>query len=195
MIFERLKEFKILLASQSPRRQQLLKDLGIDFEIKVIDGIEEGYPENLKSHEIALYLAEHKARHYTDYIDDKTILITADTIVWLNNEVLEKPVDFNDAVNILKKLSGNKHSVITGICLMTKSKSKSFYVETEVSFKNLSEEEIKYYIENYKPYDKAGAYGIQEWIGYVGIEKISGSYYNVVGLPVQKLYTELNNFI
>jgi len=195
MLHTKYKDFKIILASQSPRRQQLLKELGLDFEILILPDIEENYPENLKSHEIALFLAEHKASHYKHIVDEKTIVITADTIVWQDDEVLGKPVDFDDAVKILSKLSGNSHKVITGMCLMAKEKVKTFFSETEVFFKTLSKDEIKYYVENYRPYDKAGAYGIQEWIGFVGIEKINGPYFNVVGLPVQKLYTELMNFI
>jgi len=195
MVNEIFKNYDIVLASQSPRRQQLLKETGLNFSIKIIDGIEENYSENLNSYEIPIFLAKQKASFYQDFLTDSTILITADTIVWLNDEVLSKPQNFDDAFNILKKLSGKKHEVITGICLTSKSKQKSFYSLTEVFFKNLEENEINYYIENYKPYDKAGAYGIQEWIGYVGIEKISGCYYNVVGLPIQKLFSELTNFI
>lgn len=195
MLINKLKNYKIILASQSPRRQNLLKELGLNFEVIIIPDIDEKYPENLKAENIAMYLAEHKASHYTDLIDDNTILITADTIVWQDNEVLEKPLDFDDAVKILRKLSGRSHKVLTGMCLKKKEKTKTFFSETDVFFKNLADDEIFYYIENYKPYDKAGAYGIQEWIGFVGIEKISGSYFNVVGLPIQKLYSELMNFI
>lgn len=188
---EHLQDFEILLASQSPRRQQLLKELGLDYKIKLKEGIEENYPENLKRQEVALFLAEHKASAYEADLQEKQIIITADTIVCLADEVLNKPKDRDNAIEMLEKLSGNKHTVITGVCLKSKNKTVSFTAETNVFFKELTKEEIEYYLDTYKPYDKAGAYGIQEWIGFIGIEKISGSYFNVVGLPVQKLYEEL----
>jgi len=195
MVNKIFENYNIILASQSPRRQQLLKELGLDFTVKVIDGIEEYFDTNLKSYEIPMFLAKQKASFYTKILDEKTILITADTIVWLDDEVLPKPANYKEAFKILKKLSGKKHEVITGICLSSKTKQDCFYSRTEVFFKELSNEEINYYIENYKPYDKAGAYGIQEWIGYVGITKIKGSYFNVVGLPVQKLFSKLCKFV
>lgn len=186
--------YKIILASQSPRRQSLLKGLGLDFEIKVKNGIEEIYPETLQREEIAVFLAETKANAYTSELKDSELLVTADTIVWLSGEVLGKPEDVNDAKNILRKLSGKSHYVITGVCLKTTAKEISFHSETEVHFKSLTEEEIEYYIQNFKPMDKAGAYGIQEWIGYIGVESINGSYFNVMGLPIQRLYDELIKF-
>lgn len=192
MFFENLKKYnKIILASQSPRRQNLFKELGLDFEIKVKDGIEEIYPNHLKEEEIALYLAKLKSKPYQDEINNKNLVITADTIVLLKGKVIGKPVDQNDAVNIVGQLSGNMHKVITGVCLSAFDKQVCFHADTDVFFKPLSKAEIDYYIETYKPFDKAGAYGIQEWIGYIGIEKIEGSYFNVMGLPIQRLYEEL----
>ena len=193
MLHEKIKKYNIILASQSPRRQMLLKGLDIPFEIKIKD-TEEIYPSNLKKEEIALHLCKLKASAFENEIDDKTLVITADTIVWINEKVLNKPKDFNDAVNILKQLSGNMHEVITGVCLKTNEKTHTFYALTKVYFKNLSDQEIEYYVLNYKPYDKAGAYGAQEWIGYVAIEKIEGSYFNVMGLPTRMLYDELMKF-
>jgi septum formation protein len=185
---------KIILASGSPRRQFLLKDLGLNFEVKTKE-IEEVYPESLKGKDVALYLAELKANAFAESeIPDETILITADTIVCLDDVILGKPVDYKDAKRMLEQLSGKKHDVISGVCLRSTEKTKCFYAITEVYFKNLNEKEIHHYIEQYKPYDKAGAYGIQEWIGYVGIEKIEGSFYNVMGLPIQRLYEELLRF-
>ena len=195
MLSELAKKYRIILASQSPRRQQLLKELGLDFEVMSVD-IDETYPASLKGKDIAIYLSELKAKAY-DFknLYKNCLIITADTIVWQNGQILPKPVDYNDAVRILQTLSGNVHEVITGVSLRTKNKLKSFHSITKVYFKNLTPEEIHHYIEHYKPYDKAGAYGIQEWIGYIGIEKIEGSYFNVVGLPVQRLYSELLNFL
>jgi len=190
----KINKYNIWLASQSPRRQQLLQELGLDFKVVTKNGLEENYPERLKKHEIPEFLSQQKANAYINELEKNTLLITADTIVWSENKVLGKPKDYNDAVNILNSLSGKKHIVITGVCLTTKEKQKTFSTTTEVFFKKLTNEEINYYITNYKPYDKAGAYGIQEWIGYIGIEKIIGSYFNVVGLPVQKLYSELITF-
>lgn len=192
MFFNNLKKYnKIILASQSPRRQNLFKELGLEFEIKVIDGIEEIYPNHLKKEEIALYLAKLKSKPYADEIEKQNLVITADTIVLLHGKVIGKPVDHADAIRIVNQLSGNMHRVITGVSLSAFDKQICFYAETDVFFKHLSSEEIEYYIENYKPFDKAGAYGIQEWIGYIGIEKIEGSYFNVMGLPILRLYEEL----
>ena len=195
MLLDKIKNYKIILGSQSPRRQYLLKELGIGFTVEVLNGIDESYPDNLFYDQIPVYLATHKAQHYTNLLDRKTILITADTIVWLDNEVINKPKDRADAVVILKKLSGKKHEVLTGICIKTEGKEVSFCNKTDVYFRTLSDNEINYYIDNFRPYDKAGAYGIQEWIGYAGIEKIEGSYFNVMGLPVQELYQKLSEFI
>ncbi len=171
----------------------LLKGLDINYTLKLKD-VNEDFPRHLKREEIALYLAEKKANAFNNDLLDDTLIITADTIVWINNQVLGKPKDFNDAVRILKILSGHEHEVITAICLKTKLKTTSFFSLTKVAFKELSEEEIHYYINNYKPYDKAGAYGAQEWIGYVAIKHIEGSYFNVMGLPTRLLYDELLKF-
>ena len=189
MILKNLDKYRIILASNSPRRKQLLADLGVEFEVLTMD-TEEVYPEGLSMEEIPVYLAELKAKPF-EIKEDNWLVITADTIVWCDNEVLTKPADAADAIRILKKLSGKKHQVLTGVCIKTKGAKRSFFSSTDVYFKQLSDHEIDYYIEHYKPFDKAGAYGIQEWIGYIGIEKIEGSYFNVMGLPVQHLYEEL----
>ncbi len=190
-----LNNFDIILASQSPRRQQLLKDMGINFRI-ILKDVEENYPETLSISKVPIYLAKLKADAFTNEdLNINSIVITADTIVSINNIVLGKPKDAENAYEMLKSISGKKHEVITGVCLKSKTKTTSFASYSDVYFRELSDEEIYYYIKNYKPFDKAGAYGIQEWIGYIGIEKIEGSYYNVMGLPTQKLYLELNKFI
>ncbi len=194
MLKEKLKAYKIILASQSPRRQQLLKGLDIDFEVFVKKDIKENYPENLKGKGIVKFLAQQKATAYKNQLKQNSLFITADTIVCMYGEILEKPKNRADAIEMIKRLSGKVHTVYTGVCIFTSEKEKTFVAETKVFFKTLSEEEIEYYVDNYKPYDKAGAYGIQEWIGYTGIEKIEGSYFNVMGLPVQKLYEELKSF-
>lgn len=190
-----MKEFKynIILASQSPRRQYLLKELGFDFEVKTKE-VDEDFPEYMRRYEIPLYLCEKKAAAYNEELGDNQLLITADTIVWMDNNALNKPKDREDAIRMLNILSGRMHEVITAVCLKSKEKMKSFYAVTDVFFKDLTSEEIEYYVDNYKPYDKAGAYGAQEWIGYIGIEKIHGSYFNVMGLPVKELYEELMRF-
>ncbi len=172
----------------------LLKGLDIPFSVDIKE-VEEKYPPNLKGSEIALFLAELKASVFNGCIDEKSIVITADTIVWINDTALTKPKNYNDGVEMLKKLSGNMHEVITGVCLKSKHKTTSFYALTKVFFKHLSQEEIEYYLSTYKPYDKAGAYGAQEWIGYVAIERIEGSYFNVMGLPTRMLYDELIKFL
>jgi septum formation protein len=179
------------LASQSPRRQELLRGLHLDFTINVID-VEESYPAGLVGVDIPMYLAEKKANAYT--IDNETLLITADTIVWHEGIVLGKPTDKADARRMLQKLSGKTHQVITGVCICTTAKRKVFHVISEVRFARLTDMEIEYYLENFKPYDKAGSYGVQEWIGYVGVEHINGSYFNVMGLPIQRLYNELKRW-
>lgn len=192
-MFTNTPKYKLILASKSPRRQQLLKDLGWEFQTEIKD-VEEIYPPSLKREEVPLFLSKLKAEAFCKDLSENELVITADTIVCLNNEIIGKPKDYSDAVSILKKLSGQKHEVITGITLVSKSKEKSFHVITEVFFKPLTEDEISYYLENYKPFDKAGSYGIQEWIGYIGIEKINGSYFNVMGLPVKELYEEILAF-
>ena len=194
MVTRNLKHRHFILASQSPRRQYLLRELGFDFNI-LVPGVDEVYPEGMRPEEIAIYLAELKANSLDlSLLEDHTIVITADTIVYLGNEVLGKPVDYSDAVAMLGKLSGKRHDVITAVCLVSKMKRKVFHVLSSVYFKELSAEEIEYYISNFHPYDKAGGYGIQEWIGYIGIDKIEGSFFNVMGLPVKELYEELLRF-
>jgi len=195
MISEILKNYRIILASQSPRRQYLLKELGIDFEIIENPETDEKYPPELSREQIPVYLAEMKANLAMPVIPDKTLLITADTIVWLKGKVINKPAGYTEALQMLEELSGEVHEVLTGVCLSTSQKRHSFYTSTLVYFARLSKEEISYYVEQYRPYDKAGAYGIQEWIGYIGIERIEGSYFNVMGLPVQELYREMIKFL
>lgn len=195
MIHERLDNYRLILASGSPRRKQLLQDLGFAFEVQALD-LDESYPPELKGEQIAIYLSELKARafHFNNS-GNKELLITADTIVWLDGEVLPKPTSEHHAYSILQKLSNKSHEVITGVSLRTAEKIHTFSAVTRVWFKALSDDEINFYIRNFHPFDKAGAYAIQEWIGYIGIEKIEGSYYNVMGLPVQKLYQELQLFL
>lgn len=193
MQFDDLKKYQLLLASKSPRRQYLLKELGLDFEVRTKE-VDESFPYQLKAQEIPLYLCEKKAEAFDEELKDNTIVITADTIVWINGHVLNKPENFDDAVRMLKLLSGKMHEVYTGVCLKSKHKTKSFYALTKVYFKTLTDQEIEFYIKNYNPYDKAGAYGAQEWIGYIAIEKIEGTYFNVMGLPVRELYEELLKF-
>ena len=186
--------YKIILASNSPRRRELLGGLGIPFTTRVLDGIDESWPQELKGQDISLYISREKAAPYKTLIAPDELVITADTIVYVDGQVLGKPVDEDDAKRMLRMISGRWHEVITGVTLMTTEREHSFAVTTRVRFCDLSEQEIEYYIKNYAPMDKAGAYGIQEWIGYVGVERIEGSYFNVVGLPVQRLYRELIEF-
>ncbi len=190
-----LKDYKVILASRSPRRQQLLRELKIDFEICADHEVDEIYPSGLLKEEIPVFLAERKAESVMPVIPEKTILITADTIVWLKGKVVHKPGNQNEARKMLYELSGSMHEVITGVCISLSDSRHSFYCSTLVWFTDLSDEEISEYVKEYNPYDKAGAYGIQEWIGYIGIEKIEGSYFNVVGLPVQRLYKELKRIM
>ncbi len=190
-MLENLDKYKIILASNSPRRKELLSGLGINYEVKTLPGIEETYPDTLKDEEIPLYIAKEKADAYRDVMQPDELIITADTIVWLDGIVMGKPKDVEDARQMLRTLSGRTHQVITGVCLTTTAFQKSFSTVTDVTFAELSDTEIDYYIRTYKPVDKAGSYGIQEWIGFIGVQKISGSYFNVMGLPVQRLYTEL----
>ena len=193
MLNEKFKNHKIILASGSPRRQQFLKELEIDFEIKLKE-IEEIYPDHLKAEEITNFLAKLKASAFENELQDNEVLITSDTIVWLDNKALGKPIDASHAVKMLTEMSGKTHKVITSVCIKSTKKEVVFYDETLVTFTDLSLDEIEFYLKNYKPFDKAGSYGIQEWIGLVAIEKIEGSYANVVGLPTHKLYKELMNF-
>ncbi|WP_396174784.1 Maf-like protein [Flavobacterium sp.] len=191
MLKDKLKNYKVILASGSPRRQQFFKDLDLDFEIRLKE-IEEVYPDNLQGVEITNYLAELKAKVFDGEIAENEILITSDTIVWLNNRALGKPKDYTDAFIILKSLSNTTHEVITSVCFKTKWKTETLFDVTKVTFNTLSDNAIHYYLENYKPFDKAGAYGIQDWIGLIGISKIEGSYTNVVGLPTNLVYHYLN---
>jgi septum formation protein len=193
MLKDKLKNYKVVLASGSPRRQQFLKELDVDFEVRLKE-VEEIYPDTLKGAEITDYLAELKAAGMMETLSDNEILITSDTIVWHEGKALGKPTDYDDAFDMLKQLSGKTHEVITSVCIITLFKSDVFNETTKVTFNTLSEEEIKYYLDNYKPFDKAGSYGIQEWIGLVAIAKIEGSYANVVGMPVDKVYQHLSKF-
>ena len=190
-MLENLNKYKVILASNSPRRKELLSGLGIDYEVKTLLDIDESFPLGLSEVETATYIACAKANAYRCFMQSDELIITADTIVWLDGEVMGKPVDGEDARRMLRALSGKTHQVITGVCLTAINGQKAFATVTDVTFCGLSEEEIDYYVECYRPMDKAGSYGIQEWIGFVGVESISGSYFNVMGLPIQRLYTEL----
>jgi septum formation protein len=194
-MLDNISEYNIVLGSNSPRRQELLSGLDINFKIRTIPDVEEVYPSTLWKEEIPVYLSKLKADAYKTEMDDKTLLITADTIVWLNAKVYGKPNDKEDAKEMLRELSGKTHEVITGVCLTTKNKQTNFFAVSKVTLATLDEEEIEYYISKYKPYDKAGSYGVQEWIGYIGVEKLEGSFYNVMGLPVRMLYMYLKNWI
>lgn len=185
------RSYKYILASNSPRRRELLAGLGLDFEVRVLPGIDESYPSELEGGDIPLYISKEKANAYAGQLADDELLITADTIVWLNGEVLEKPKDDADACRMLHELSGQTHQVFTGVCLTTTEKQVAFSCRSDVTFCTLTDDEINYYVSHYRPLDKAGAYGVQEWIGYVGVERIEGSFFNVVGLPVQRLYQAL----
>lgn len=195
MLLEKIKEYSLILASGSPRRQELMKAAGFSFQLCTDLEVEETYPEAMKGEEIPVYLAKKKSLAYVVPLNDRDILITADTIVWQGNRVLEKPANEEEARTSLGLMSGHSHFVYTGVCLRSAERSSLFVARTEVRFGSLSEEEINYYIQHNKPYDKAGAYGIQEWIGYIGVEEIIGSYFNVMGLPVHMLYRELETFI
>ena len=190
-MLDNIKKYNVILASNSPRRKELLAGLGIDFKVKVIDGIDESYPPSLATQQVAEYIAEKKAEAYRSVMDDNDLIITADTVVIVNNEILGKPTDAADAIRMLQSMAGRSHHVVTGVCITSKHVHKSFSVTTEVEFAALSDDEIDYYVERYRPFDKAGAYGIQEWIGYIGVTSRSGSYYYVMGLPVPGIYTEL----
>ena len=190
-MLENISKYKIILASNSPRRKELLAGLGLEFEVRTLQGIDESYPSPLRGEEIPMYISGQKAKAYKASMSDDELIITADTIVYVDGEVLGKPKDADDARRMFHLMSGRKHEVITGVSIVTSERTVQFATTTQVSFAQLTDEEIDYYIERYKPYDKAGAYGIQEWIGYIGITGIEGSYFNVVGLPVQRLYTEL----
>ena len=198
-MLENLSKYKIVLASNSPRRKELLAGLGLQFEVSTLKGIDESYPDNLKGEEIPKHISMKKAQAYLPTMEDDELLITADTIVYTkdaegNGIVLGKPQDTAEAHAMLRTLSGKTHEVITGVNVLTKKKHCIFAVTSEVSFAELTDEEIDYYIENYRPFDKAGAYGIQEWIGFIGVNGLRGSYFNVMGLPVQRLYEELKKW-
>ena len=186
-------KYKYILASNSPRRKELLAGLGLDFEVRVIDGIDESYPETLPAAQVAQYIAEKKAVAYKPTLQKDELIITADTVVIVGDDILGKPHDAADAVRMLREISGRTHQVTTGVSLLTATSQRSFSVTTDVTFKQLTDSEIQHYVKCYRPFDKAGAYGIQEWIGYIGVTGLNGSYYNVMGLPVQRIYTELQN--
>jgi septum formation protein len=192
--FRMVMNYKLILASNSPRRKELLAGLGMPFEVRVLQDIDEEYPDDLPVNEVARYIAKEKADAYRRIIAPDELIITADTVVIVGDEILGKPVDEADAVRMLRLLSGRTHQVTTGVCLLTAKKERCFDVTTDVTFKALSDDEIDYYVDHYRPFDKAGAYGIQEWIGYIGVTGLHGSYYNVMGLPVQRIYQELTKY-
>ena len=190
-MLENLNRYKVILASNSPRRKELLSGLGVDYEVKTLPDVDESYPNGLSGEEIAKHIARGKAEAYRSLIQADELVITADTIVWLDGTVMGKPKDEEEAKDMLIRLSGKTHQVITGVCLTTASMQKTFATVTDVTFATLTDEEVDYYVTRYQPMDKAGSYGVQEWIGFVGVENLSGSYFNVMGLPIQRLYTEL----
>lgn len=189
-----LDSYEILLASNSPRRRELLAGLGVKYRVTSLPDVDESYPSSLQGEDIPLYISQLKADAYRSQMKPNTLLITADTIVWLDGKVYGKPHDEAEACEMLRALSGRTHTVITGVTLTSACRRKSFAVSTEVTFAALTDEEIGYYVSHYRPLDKAGAYGVQEWIGYIGVTGMNGSYYNVMGLPIQRLYTELKDF-
>ena len=193
-MLEHLKKYHVILASNSPRRRELLAGLGIDFEVHTLQGIDESWPDTLQGEDIPKHISRKKAEAYLTTLADDELLITADTIVYLDRQVLGKPKDAADAKAMLRMLAGRTHEVITGVTIATQAKQTTFAVTSLVTFADLTDEEIDHYVEHYKPFDKAGAYGIQEWIGYIGVTRLEGSYFNVMGLPVQRLYTELRRF-
>lgn len=190
-MLDNIKDYKVILASASPRRHELLKGLDVEFSVKKLPDVEETFPVELQAGDVPLYLSKKKADAYRPIMNDDELVITADTIVWLDGKVLGKPADVEEARRMLHNMSGKRHAVFTGVTITTKSEQRSFVAQSNVAFAVLTEEEVEYYIEKYKPMDKAGAYGAQEWIGYIGMENIEGSYFNVMGLPVQRLYSEL----
>lgn len=193
-MLDNLKKYKVLLASKSPRRRELLEHLRIPFSVISTGGIDESYPSDLPAAEIPQYLANKKADAYINRFNGNELIITSDTLVLLDGEILGKPKDRQDAIEMLRRLSGKSHEVVTGVCISTREKRTSFSVTTEVRFSELSDPDIEYYVDTFLPLDKAGAYGIQEWIGCIAVEAIDGSFYNVMGLPVHRLYKELKNF-
>lgn len=195
MLLDKLKYYKVVLASNSPRRKELLADLGINFTVRVKKGIDESYPASMPVLQIAEYISHKKAQAYKQDMAPDELVITADTVVILGDEVLGKPVDAADACRMLCELSGKTHKVVTGVTITTAAITRSFSVTTDVEFATLNDEDIAYYVDRYQPLDKAGAYGIQEWIGCMGVRHINGSFYNVMGLPLHRLYTELDNLL
>ena len=193
-MLDNLKKYRLILASNSPRRKELLAGLGLDYEVRTLPDVDESYPESLQGGDIPLYISRMKADAYKPMLQPDELMITADTIVWMDGMVLGKPRNKYGAIEMLRQLSGGVHYVYTGVSITTQTRQESFYVATEVRFANLTDEEIEYYVDTYQPMDKAGAYGVQEWIGYIGVENIQGSYFNVMGLPVQRLYTEFKKF-
>lgn len=191
MMLKNLDKYQVILASNSPRRRELLSGLDIDYTVRVMDDIDESYPDNLPCADIPCYIARKKAEAYKQQMRQDELIITADTVVCVDDTILGKPKDADDAAAMLRLLSGKTHQVITGVTLLTSEQEKTFSVVSDVTFDDLSDEEIAYYVTKYRPFDKAGAYGIQEWIGYVGVTSLKGSYFNVMGLPVQRLYNEL----
>lgn len=189
-----LKGYNLVLASQSPRRRELLKGLDLEFTTCSVDA-DESFPAELKGADAVQYICKAKADAYRPQLNDNTIAITADTVVILDDKIIGKPKSHEEAFSMIRSLSGRVHEVITAVCIFSKEKCEEFYASTEVHFSEIADEEIEYYINKYKPFDKAGSYGVQEWIGYIGIEKIVGSYFNVMGLPVKRLYDELKTFI
>ena len=190
-MLDNIKDYKIILASASPHRRELLTGLDLDFVVKSLPDVDESFPDTLVGGEIPLYISKKKADAYRPSMGDDELVITADTIVWLDGKALGKPVDEADARRMLHNMSGKTHAVFTGVTITTKAEQRSFVAQSNVSFAVLTDDEVDYYIQKYKPMDKAGAYGAQEWIGYIGMENIEGSYFNVMGLPVQRLYSEL----
>jgi len=193
-LFEKLKNYKVILASGSARRHQLLEELGIDFEV-VVKPFDESFPDNLRGEQIAEYISAAKAKMFVNDAKSNEIIITADTIVWLDDKILGKPFDKADALRMLREISGKTHEVITGVSVLYSKKIITFTDTTKVTFKEMTDDELNYYVEKYSPYDKAGAYGIQEWIGIAACSRIEGSFYNVMGLPVQKLYSKLCDIV
>lgn len=192
-MLDNLKKYKVILASNSPRRKELLSGLGIEYEIRTLPDVDESYPPTLQGADIPLYISKEKADAYRTMLQPGELMITADTIVWLDGRVLGKPRDREDALQMLRDMSGRTHEVFTGVCITTTDWQRSFSAQTEVRFAPLTEEEITYYVDRFQPMDKAGSYGVQEWIGFIGVENISGSYFNIMGLPVQRLYRELKS--
>uniref|UniRef100_UPI0040265B6D Maf-like protein n=1 Tax=Alloprevotella sp. TaxID=1872471 RepID=UPI0040265B6D len=193
-MLDNLKKYNTVLASNSPRRKELLQRMGVNFKVRTLFGIDESYPDSLRGEDIVRYISRNKAQAYRSSMAPNELLITADTIVYVEGEVMGKPKTAEQAKEMLHKLSGKSHQVITGVTIVTADRTEDFGVTSQVKFAEITDEEINFYVDNYLPFDKAGAYGIQEWIGIVAVEEIKGSYFNVVGLPVQRLYQKLKTF-